>query len=506
MTSHESTFEESENGVSLDAIKLLSSSVTLPCGAVLPGRTVKCPMQETLAVPPLCIPPVEEFKKLYSRWARGRFGLILTGQVQVDINHLSTPTDVAIASDTLTDASKLNAWKSWASTAQAHGTPSIVQLAHPGKKGHRAYRAKGMPSQAPSAINVNVGPGRANDMMRKMAFGDASSMSEEEIDVFVEKWIYACRVVKEAGWAGVGIHGAHGFLLSEFLSPLANQRTDRYGGSPNGRMELMKRLVRETRAHCPPPMIVQVKVNSADFAQGGLDEDEALDQVRWLIQCGDVDIVEISGGNGEATSAKTSPLISSFAKMNVKGTYNNTHKAASTLERESYFTKFGQRIRDEIDNPHGVAIQLSGGFRTRLGMASSVANGACALVGLGRTAVLEPELPAQKLLNPAVSDADAVSNGWNFKGTWIMRWLPLPSAIKGSLGLSWYYMQQRRMGRGLEADPELDMALTIFNESIASWSAWFTSILGQGPVTIITFPVRVASTVLGIGQRKVKTS
>jgi 2,4-dienoyl-CoA reductase-like NADH-dependent reductase (Old Yellow Enzyme family) len=290
-------------GTSHDAIELLQSPLKLPCGQTLPSRIVKCPMQETLAVPPLCIPPIVEFSRLYSRWARGSFGLLITGQVQVDLDHLSTPTDVAVAPGTLSDPTKMNAWTEWAAVSQLHGTPAIVQLAHPGKKGHKAYRPKGVPSQAPSAINVNVGPGRSNDLMRQMKFGDASEMSEKEIDVFVEKWIYACKVVKQAGWAGVGIHGAHGFLLSEFLSPAANQRKDKYGGSPEGRMQLMKRIVKVTRHTCPRPMIVQVKVNSADFAQGGLDEDEALGQVRWLVQCGDVDIVEISGGNGEASSA-----------------------------------------------------------------------------------------------------------------------------------------------------------------------------------------------------------
>jgi 2,4-dienoyl-CoA reductase-like NADH-dependent reductase (Old Yellow Enzyme family) len=260
-------------------------------------------MQETLAVPPLCLPPIEEFRRLYARWAAGSFGLILTGQVQVDSNHLSTPTDVAVAPDTLEDEDKMKAWREWAEIGQAHGTPCIVQLAHPGKRSYKAYRPRGTPSQAPSAININVGPGKANDLMRQIKYGEASQMSEAEIEEFVNKWIYACRVVKQAGWAGVGIHGAHGFLISEFLSPAANQRTDKYGGSAAGRMELMKRIVRETRLVCPPPMIVQVKVNSADFAQGGLSEDEALDQVRWLVQCGDIDIVEISGGNGEASGA-----------------------------------------------------------------------------------------------------------------------------------------------------------------------------------------------------------
>jgi hypothetical protein len=200
-----------------------------------------------------------------------------------------------------------------------------------------------------------------------------------------------------------------------------------------------------------------------------------------------------------------SPLHSSFKKMNTRGTYNDQGpKAKSTLERESFFAKFGQRIRDEIENTHGVAIQLSGGYRTRLGMAASISSGACSLVGLGRTVVMEPELPANKLLNPKVRDCDAVSGGWRFRGTWMLRWLPIPSGIKGSFALGWFYMQQRRVGRGYEADPELDMAWTTFHETITSWSLWFKSIVEQGPVHLSTLLTRVASglstSIVGLGQ------
>ncbi len=113
-------------------------------------------------------------------------------------------------------------------------------------------------------------------------------------------------MAKEAGFAGCQLHGAHGFLLSQFLSPHTNRRTDDYGGSPEKRLALLKRLVREIRDVCPRPYCLSVKLNSADYmATGfGLSTDEGLEQVRWLVECGEVDLIEVSGGNAENKTSK----------------------------------------------------------------------------------------------------------------------------------------------------------------------------------------------------------
>lgn len=129
-------------------------------------------------------------------------------------------------------------------------------------------------------------------------------MSHDEIDEVVAAWIHGAVVVREAGFAGCQLHGAHGFLLSQFLSPHTNRRTDDYGGSAEKRMKLLQRLVTEIRAKCPPPYCLSVKLNSADYMeQGGLGQEEALGQVRWLVDSGLVDFIEISGGNAEAKSS-----------------------------------------------------------------------------------------------------------------------------------------------------------------------------------------------------------
>lgn len=128
----------------------------------------------------------------------------------------------------------------------------------------------------------------------------------DDIDVVVAAWVHGAVLAREAGFAGCQLHGAHGFLLSQFLSPHTNRRTDDYGGSPEKRLFLLKRLVKEIRQVCPRPYCLSVKLNSADYmATGmGLSTDEGLEQVRWLVECGEVDFIEISGGNAENKTSK----------------------------------------------------------------------------------------------------------------------------------------------------------------------------------------------------------
>ena len=135
--------------------------------------------------------------------------------------------------------------------------------------------------------------------------GIPREMTLQDIDEVVAMWVRGALVAKEAGFAGCQLHGAHGFLLSQFLSPHTNRRTDEYGGSPEKRLALLKRLVTEIRAFCPRPYCLSVKLNSADYMDNaGLSQDEGYLQVKWLAECGMIDFIEISGGNAENTTSK----------------------------------------------------------------------------------------------------------------------------------------------------------------------------------------------------------
>lgn len=249
------------------AIEIISSPLTLPCGLRLPNRLVKCPMQETLAHPPHYDPPIDAgFRSLYGTWARSGYGLLVTGQVQIDRRFLSVPGDVVVHEQSLA-APHLGRWRAWAAVAQAHGTPCLVQLAHPGRMSPAGAgeRPRDMRAWCPSEVPVRVGDGWLDRMALDAVFGTPRAMTLEDIDDVVAGWVRGAVVAREAGFAGCQIHGAHGFLLSQFLSPHTNRRTDEYGGTPEKRMRLLQRLVMEIRAVCPPPYCLSVKLNSADY-------------------------------------------------------------------------------------------------------------------------------------------------------------------------------------------------------------------------------------------------
>lgn len=211
-------------------------------------------------------------------------------------------------------------------------------------------------------------------------------MAFEEVNEAVENFKGAAKVAKEAGFAGVQLHGVHGSFISQFLPPHTNGRIDEYGGCPQKRLKFLQRLVEEIRELCPPPFALGVKLNSSDYmAEGGLQQDEALEQVRWLVTCGMVDFVEISGGNAEGTASK---LHNSIAGQSLQKAPVMPKKESTRL-REAFFTEFAERVQALGSD---VPIQLSGGFRSRTGMADAIQSGVCQIIGLGGTAVLEPAL------------------------------------------------------------------------------------------------------------------
>lgn len=245
-----------------------------------------------------------------------------------------------------------------------------------------------------------------------------------------------------------------GFLVSQFLSPHTNRRADDYGGTPEKRMTFLKRLVREIRARCPPPYCLSVKLNSGDYmAEGGLSQSEALAQVQWLATCGMVDFIEISGGNAEQATSK---LHNSFGKKTISAA---PKMRESTRIREGFFTDFAEQVQN-IRSP--VPIQLSGGFRSRTGMADALDSGICDLIGLGRAAVLEPELPQKVLLNPAVDDDAALAMPHIVRGQWFSDLIPA-KVVGGSLGIEFFYYNMRRLGRGLQSAPNVSIPFIVLH-------------------------------------------
>lgn len=332
----------------------LFQALTLPNGAVIPNRIGKAAMEENLADDGQS--PGPALWRLYERWASGGAGLILTGNVMIDARAMTGPGGVV-----LENAHVLDRFAQWAKVARAGGAQFWMQLNHPGRQ---VFAAMGQPVVGPSEGAVQI-PG-----FSKM-FGQPQAMTAPEIADVVQRFATAAALAEQAGFTGVQIHAAHGYLLSQFLSPLTNRRTDTWGGSLENRARLLLDVVRAVRAAVAPGFCVAVKLNSADFQRGGFDADDARQVVEMLNDLA-VDLVELSGGSYESPAMQ------------------GTAGEGSTMAREAYFLEFARDIAKVARMP----IMLTGGFRRRAIAEQALADG-IAIVGFARALAIAPDLPIQ---------------------------------------------------------------------------------------------------------------
>ncbi len=335
----------------------LTQPLTLSNGTVLPNRIAKAALSECLSSPGFA--PGDEIKTLYRRWATSGQGLTITGNVMVDERYIGEPGNVVVE-----DRRHWDDLVEWASIVKSEGSVALVQINHPGRQTPRSLVSKPV---APSAIPV---AGMAG------TFATPRALTGDEITEIIQRYATTARLVTEAGFDGVQIHGAHGYLVSQFLSPLANQRTDEWGGSPENRRRFVLELVTAMRAAIGDKVLA-IKLNSADFQRGGFSEDESLEVVDALVESG-IDLLEVSGGT-----------YSSAAMLGVNPTVRE-----STRQREAYFLDYALRVR--AAHPE-LPLMLTGGFRTAEAMNEAVASGGIDIVGLGRPLTLEPEIPGALL-------------------------------------------------------------------------------------------------------------
>ncbi|MBO9556958.1 MAG: NADH:flavin oxidoreductase/NADH oxidase family protein [Caulobacter sp.] len=327
-------------------------SLTLPNGAVVPNRIAKAAMEENMA--DAGHGPSDRLMRLYQAWADGGAGLILTGNVMVDRRAMTGPGGVV-----LEDASRLDDFRRWAKTARSGGAQVWMQLNHPGRQ---VQANLGQETVAPSAVALDLGP-------HSKLFAQPRPMTEAEIEALIARFAEAATLAEAAGFTGVQIHAAHGYLLSQFLSPLANRRTDRWGGALENRARLLVETVKAVRARVPPGFCVSVKLNSADFQRGGFDAADALGVVRMLDGLG-VDLVELSGGSYEA------PAMQGQARD------------GRTLAREAYFLDFARDIARVATMP----VMVTGGVR-RLAVVEQILADGVAMAGMATALAVRPDLP-----------------------------------------------------------------------------------------------------------------
>ncbi|KAB8067041.1 hypothetical protein BDV29DRAFT_163874 [Aspergillus leporis] len=346
----------------------------------------------------------------------------MTCNVQIDPNHLGDPKDFTI-NPSLPEEKTLAAFKAWASVSSRNGTKTVVQLCHPGRQ--IAFN-KG--TIAPSAVPLDLGNAVVPRVLNALVFGTPRAMTVAEIKDTVHRFADAARVIAAAGFAGVELHAAHGYLLTQFLSSRSNVRTDAYGGNATAHARIVVEIIHAIREAVPPSFCVGLKLNSVDVAP---DLEDCVEQLRAITDAG-IDFLEVSGGSFEDPTFSTGPATEMQAE----------EKNASTLAREAFFIDFANSIRTEFPE---VPLLLTGGFRSRRGMESALPGRSCDLVGLARPSIMDPLLPRTVLLNPTVADREAVVDVRRIKGSTVAKHLGVKLIGVGP-ERDWYTEKMHRIG------------------------------------------------------------
>lgn len=381
--------------------RLIAQPLSLPRGPALKNRLAKSALSEALGSIDNRVTP--QLVRLYQRWAGSGAGLLITGNVMVDRRAVGEPGNVVIE-----DERDLSRLREWVAAGTMGGAALWMQLNHPGKQAPRGMNRENV---APSAIGF--GP--------KLApyFPTPRALTETEIEDIIKRFGNAAAIAKKAGFGGVQLHGAHGYLISQFLSPHHNRREDAWGGTAVKRRRFVTQVYREVRRRVGDDFPVGIKLNSADFQRGGFTEKESLGAILALAKAG-IDLIEISGGTYEE------PVMTLGRPK------------ASTVAREAYFLEFAEKVRKEVSVP----LMVTGGFRSLEGMEAPLRANALDLVGLGRILAVEPDAPARLLRGQET----------------LHRITPLSTGIRyldnlGSLEVTWYTRQLHRMGRGQHPAP-----------------------------------------------------
>lgn len=386
----------------------IAEPFTLPNGTTLKNRLAKAALSEQLAN--LENAPTRRLDALYRQWSEGGFGLVLTGNVMVDRRALGEPRNVVVEDDR-----DLAALRGWAAASKVGGNATWVQINHPGRQSPRYLSPTPV---APSRVGLKLFG----------QFGNPRELTGAEIREIIERFATTAETVVRAGFDGVQIHSAHGYLSSQFLSPITNLRTDEWGGTPEKRMRFLLEIVRAVRSRIGHDAGLGVKLNSADFQRGGFTQEESMGVVEAL-SAERIDLLEISGGTYEHAA-----LLGTMASQR-----------ESTRRREAYFLEYAEAVRERA----GMPLMLTGGLRSASAMNEALAGGSIDLIGLGRPACLDASV-AHGLLDGSTTKAATA---------------PKPNlrlrALNDYSELGWHTTQMWRLGTGNPARPTRPHPLTV---------------------------------------------
>ena len=404
---------------------ILNQPLTLPCGAVLSNRIAKAAMTEGLA--DVKGRPTPELARLYGIWSDGGAGLQISGNILIDADHLERPGNVIL--DGVPDDDMVAALKRWTTAATRSGNHFWAQISHAGRQTMKAVNPH---PKAPSAIKLGLPGGQ---------FGMPVALDEAEIFNLIGRFGQAARIAKEAGFTGIQIHAAHGYLISQFLSPRSNHRSDQWGGSLENRARFLLYALNSARQIVGNDFPISVKLNSADFQRGGFAFDESLKVARWL-QDGGVDLIEISGGTYEQPKL-----------LGIEGLEAEEPQVVpeTTLAREAYFVDFAKAMKYELSVP----LMVTGGFRSGSAMEQAIKSGAADVIGLARPMCTLPDAPKRLLggmaMLPKMEAQLALFPNWLSS----LRKVKMLRSIDGFAVQYWYYAQLYALGRTGRGRPDI---------------------------------------------------
>ena len=408
---------------------ILNSKLILPCGKTLKNRICKSALTERIADGNNLVN--QKHLNLYEKWAEGNVGTVLTGNVQVDKRYLESAGNVAIEKSNYKDQVEL--LKKWTEVGTKNNTNLWMQISHAGRQTPGDLNMKPL---APSDIGLKI-PGKK--------YGTPKPLTNEEIEDVIERFIFTAKVAQDTGFTGIQIHSAHGYLMSEFLSPDINKRNDEWGGSLENRSRILLRIINGCREALGDDYPISVKLNSADFQKGGFSAEDS-SKVASMLSDAKVDLLEISGGTYEQ------PRLLGLDTVSINPKRSEIRKE-STIAREAYFLAYTEEIKKVIDIP----LMVTGGFRSRLAMETAINQGACEIVGIGRPLCSDP-LSVKKLLDRSIDVLPTFEKTLSIGPGWLSQRSPfrLIQALNAFGIQSWFYSQIRRISEGLSPDLSLN--------------------------------------------------
>ena len=408
---------------------VITDKLDLPCGVEIKNRICKGAMTEGLA--DAQNRATSHHVNLYDRWSSGGAGILLTGNVQVDHRFLERPGNVVIEGQQTNE--QLSRLISYAEAGTKNDTHLWMQISHAGR-------------QTPASVaETPVAPSEVQLQMPGAQFGKPRALSHEEILDIIQKFAHCANIAQDTGFTGVQIHGAHGYLISEFLSPDINLREDEWGGTLEKRAKFLIETVRSVRKAVGVNFPVSLKLNSADFQKGGFSHEDAIQVATWLNEEG-LDLLEISGGTYEQPH-----LVGIDMGLNPE---RAEKRRESTIAREAYFLDYARDIRTVFNGP----LMVTGGFRSTKGMNNALNENACDVIGIARPFCIDPDI-ANKLLSNNVSETPTLEKTMQLGPGWLGLNSPF-SVIKGINGWgqqAFWCLNLIRMGE--DSDPDLNLGI-----------------------------------------------